>query len=96
MNTEIQTKLEQLALKRSVAFCYQCHRQAPTGRCATCGSDDLMHEMAGVGCEYGTSWIVEEVLRAELTAVNTDEAFEDSVSQCYPETTKVGWLELVS
>jgi hypothetical protein len=52
MNTEIQTKLDQLALKRSVAFCYQCYRQAPTGRCVTCGSDDLMREMAGVGCEW--------------------------------------------
>ena len=94
MNTEIQKKLEQQALKRSVAFCYQCYRQAPTGRCVTCGSDDLMREMAGVGCEYGASWIVEEILRAELTSVNTRAAFEESVSQCYPETTKIGWLEL--
>ncbi len=26
--------------------------------------------------------------------MNTSEAFEESVSQCYPETTTIGWLEL--
>ena len=53
MNTEIQNKLEQLALKRSFPFCYSCYERAPSGRCKTCGSDDLMRELAGEGCEYG-------------------------------------------
>ena len=94
MKTEIQEKLEQLALKKSIPFCYSCYRQARTGRCITCGSDDLMRELPGVGCEYGTDWIIREILRTELTPVNTEEAFEESVRQCYPETVTVAWMEL--
>lgn len=94
MNTEIQEKLEQLALKKSIPFCYQCYRQAPSGRCTTCGSDDLMRELPGVGCEYGTDWIIREIVTAELTPVDTDEAFEESIRQCYPETVQVLWIAL--
>jgi len=28
------------------------------------------------------------------TSVDLESAFEDSVRSCYPETTKVGWLEV--
>ena len=94
MNTEIQNKLEQLALKRSFPFCYSCYERAPPGRCKTCGSDDLMRELAGEGCEYGTEWIIESILKSELTQVDSSAAFEESIRDCYPVTTKVGWLEL--
>ncbi|HCM41625.1 MAG: hypothetical protein A2070_00950 [Bdellovibrionales bacterium GWC1_52_8] len=94
MKTEIKEKLEQLAIKKSIPFCYSCYRQAPTGRCKTCGSDDLMREMPGVGCEWGTDWIIREILSTELTPVNTEEAFEESVRQCYPETVTVAWMEM--
>jgi hypothetical protein len=53
MKTEIQERLDKLAFKRSFPFCYGCSRRAPSGRCETCHSDDLMLEMEGVGCEYG-------------------------------------------
>ena len=94
MKTEIKEKLEQLAIKKSIPFCYSCYRQAPTGRCKTCGSDDLMRERPGVGCEWGTDWIIREILSTELTPVNTEEAFEESVRQCYPETVTVAWMEM--
>lgn len=94
MKTEIQNKLHQLALKKSIPFCYGCYQNAPTGRCESCGSDDLMRHLPGVGCEYGTEWIIQHILETELTAVNTEEAFEESVRQCYPEETKVGWMTL--
>ena len=42
MNTEIQKKLETLAYNRSKPFCYGCYEEAPSGRCLSCGSDDLM------------------------------------------------------
>ena len=93
MNTEIQERLEKLAFKKSFPFCYQCYRRAPTGRCEICCSDDLMLEMEGVGCEYGTQWIFEAILDVELTPVDLSEEFEESVRQCYPETTKVAWME---
>lgn len=91
MNTEIQNRLHQLALKRSLPFCYNCYRKAPSGICNTCGSDDLMREMEN-GCEFGTDWIIESILATELTPVDLNEEFEEFVRQIYPETTTVGWM----
>ena len=85
--------LSQIAQSKSVPFCYGCYAKAPTGRCTICGSDDLMLEYPGCGVEYGTEWIIREILRAHLTPANTLEAFEQSVSECYPETVKIGWIE---
>ncbi len=93
MNEEINVRLDQLAFHRSIAFCYGCYVEAPTGRCHQCGSDDLMRSIRGIGCEYGTSWIIEHILEAELTAANLEEAFEQMVRDCYPENTKVAWAE---
>lgn len=90
---EITTRLEKLAYNKTTAFCYSCYCQAPSGLCLRCGSDDLMRELPGVGVEYGVDWVIESLLR-DLAAVNTAEAFAESVSQCYPETTEVGWLKL--
>lgn len=94
MNTEIQKQLHELALKKSKPFCYHCYKVAPTGRCSTCSSDDLMRLLPEVGCEYGTEWIIEHILKEELTPVDLDETFEDSIRSCYPETVQVGWMNL--
>lgn len=94
MKTEIQKQLEQIAFKNSVPFCYNDYTECPTGRCSKCGSDDLMRLVHGVGCEYGTDWIVKSILEAELEPVDLEESFEESVRECYSETTKVGWMEL--
>lgn len=53
MNSEIKTELEKIAYQKSNPFCYHCYSSAPTGRCTTCLSDDLMREVKGVGVEYG-------------------------------------------
>lgn len=58
MNSELQTKLESLAFQKSIPFCYGCYTEAPTGRCNSCGSDDLIRLLPGIGCEYGTEWII--------------------------------------
>lgn len=94
MKTEIQQKLEQLAFQRTTAFCYSCYIKAPNGICPQCHSDDLMRHLDGVGCEYGTDWVIKHILQEELTPVDTDEAFEDSVRSCYPENVQVGWMNL--
>ena len=94
MKTEIQQKLEQLAYQRTTAFCYSCYIKAPNGVCPQCHSDDLMRHLDGVGCEYGTDWVIKHILQEELTPVDTDEAFEDSVRSCYPENVQVGWMNL--
>lgn len=93
MNSEIKTQLEKLAFKRSKPFCYSCYEEAPTGCCQHCGSDDLMRLMPEVGCEYGTDWIIEQILKTELIVANLEESFEQSIRDCYSETTKVAWCE---
>lgn len=52
-----------------------------------------MYELPGVAVEFGTDWLVREILREQLTPANTLEAFEESVAECYPETVKIGWIE---
>jgi len=52
-----------------------------------------MLEYPNCGVEYGVEWIIREILREQLTQVNTLEAFEQSVAECYPETVKIGWVE---
>ena len=94
MNSEIQQKLNELALKRSKPFCYTCYKEAPTGCCKTCCSDDLMRITENDGPEYGTEWVIENILASEITPVDLDKAFEDMICECYPETTKVGWLDM--
>ena len=34
------------------------------------------------------------MIKENLTPVNADQAFEDSVSQCFPETTTLGWMQV--
>ena len=94
MKPEIQERLEQLAFNRTTPFCYGCYVKAPKGVCPHCHSDDLMRHLEGVGVEWGTDWVIKHILQEELTAIDPDEAFEDSIRGCYPEETVVGWLKL--
>lgn len=93
MNNEIFEQLKELAFKRSIPFCYSCYKEAPTGCCKVCGSDDLMRLVVGIGCEYGTDWIIKHILETELEQIDLEEAFEQLIRDCYPETTKVAWCE---
>jgi hypothetical protein len=91
---DLKARLEKLAFEKTIPFCYSCYRRAPTGRCERCGSDDLMRELPGHGVEWGLDWVVRSLIQDNLIPANTEEAFEESVSQCYPETMTVGWLQL--
>lgn len=92
MKSEIQEKLTQFAFSKTTPFCYGCYQDAPSGRCPSCDSDDLMRHLHGVGCEYGTDWVIKSILESELTPVDMEAAFEEYIRQCYPEDTKVGWM----
>lgn len=94
MNTEIQKQLEKIAYNKTNPFCYSCYQECPEGRCQSCGSDDLMRLLPGNGCEYGTDWVIKELLQENLNPVDLEEAFEQMISESYPETTTVGWMEL--
>lgn len=92
MNSELRQQLKNLALKRTIPFCYSCYQQAPTGVCKSCHSDDLMRLLPGHGCEYGLEWVIAAILREELTPVDTASAFEEFVRSCYPEEIRAGWM----
>ena len=92
MKTEIKKKLEELANKRTIPFCYSCYEEAASGTCKSCGSDDLMRLLPGVGVEYG-DWAVEHILREALTPVDVDQAFEDFMREAYSETITIGYLQ---
>jgi len=85
--------LTQIAISKAIPFCYGCYTRAPSGRCTKCLSDDLMFELPQVGVEYGTDWLRREILREHLTPADTNEAFEQSVAECYPERVQIGWIE---
>lgn len=90
---EIETNLEKIAFARTTPFCYSCYEKAPSGRCLTCGSDDLMRHLGDIGVEYGTDWVIKSIIHEELTAIDVKEAFEESISDCYESTVKIGWIE---
>lgn len=96
MKSEIQEKLEQLALNRTTPFCYGYYIQVPKGVCPECHSDDLMRHLAGVGVDWGTMWVIKHILQEELAPVDSDEIFEESIRQCYSEETTVGWMKFDS
>ena len=93
MKTEIQQKLEKLAYQKTVPFCYSDYIECPSGRCKKCGSDDLQRLYRGVGNEYGVDWVIKEILREELTPVDCKQVFEEFMSECYPETIDIGFLQ---
>ncbi len=94
MNSELKSKLEKLALQKSKPFCYSCYQTCPTDVCPTCQSDDLMR-LTPNGCEYGLDWVIKEIINENLSSINTDDAFEESVrSTLENETIQVGWMKL--
>ena len=90
----IYNQLTALAFQVSKPFCYLCYREIKTSHCPKCGTDEFMRIMDGVGCEYGTEWVIEEILRQHLEPVNQEETFESMIEDCYPTDTKVAWVEL--
>jgi len=93
MNSELKSKLENLAYKKTIPFCYGCYQEASTGVCESCHSDDLMRLLPGVGCEYGTRWVIESLISEALEPVDTDAAFTDLMQDCYSEPVKIGFME---
>ena len=87
-------QLTVLAFQESKLFCYLCYREIKTSHCPKCGTDDFMRLLEGVGVEYGTEWVIEDILKKHLEPVNENKVFEEMMEGCYPTETKVGWLEL--
>lgn len=90
---ELQKRLEAVAWKKSKPFCYGCYKEAPTGRCMGCFSDDLMRLVDGVGVEWGIEWVVKHLVEQNVEEADTESAFEESVRECYPEEVTIGWIK---
>lgn len=91
---EIMRDLNRIAMHRSRPFCYTCYKTAPSGRCTTCGSDDLMREVPGVGVEYGTSWIVPHVLEeSEVSPIDEEAAFQEYMEEAFSEPVTICGME---
>jgi len=68
-------------------FCYGCYKVVDGDNCPTCGSDDFMRHLSGVGVEYGTEWIIDHIIETKLEAIDGEELFEELLDECYPEIT---------
>jgi hypothetical protein len=93
---EIKTNLEKIAYLKTTPFCYSCYKDAPTGVCKSCLSDDLMRKLENFGVEFGTDWVIEQLLNENLEIVDVSESFEQMIEDCYGEETQVGFLKLLT
>jgi len=89
---ELQKQLDKLAYQKSTPFCYACYKSAPTGRCATCGSDDLMREDEN-GVEYGIAHVVKGFLD-NIAVIEVSMLHADMIKDVYGETSQVGFMHL--
>lgn len=92
MNEELNEKLKNLAHEKTIAFCYSCYQDAPTGRCSHCMSDDLMRHLPSHGVEYGYDWVIKALLNEHVEVADTEESYNQMLEDCYGETTKIGFL----
>lgn len=91
--SEILEKLTRLAYKRATPFCYNDYIKCPTGVCPICSSDDLMLITNDDGPEYGVDWIIERIIKEELTPVDLENAFEESHDDIYGNEIAVAWCK---
>lgn len=45
-----------------------------------------------LGVEYGIEWVCEHLVKENVKPADTASSFEDSVSECFPEEVKIGWI----
>ena len=85
-------QLVAIARQRTHPFCLGCYERAPSGRCATCGSDDLGVELPGSGVDWTCDWVVREILTGHLEPADLTQAVEQFVADCWGETVPVAWI----
>ena len=94
---KIKEALTERAQDESHPFCYNDYIRVKVNAegeyfCPKCGSDDLMREVDGAGCEYGYDWVIEHLVSTEGEAVDISELYRDLLDECY-EPVKFGELE---
>ena len=81
----IQERLEEAAFKVTDNFCYGCYQVVEGIHCPTCGSDDFMRHLEGVGVEYGTGWVIDSLVKEHCEPIDPEELFEQMLDDCYEE-----------
>ena len=92
MNEELKEKLNALAFDMTDNFCYGCYKVVKGDKCPSCGTDDFMRHLHGVGVEYGTDWVIEHLIKEHCSSIDAEEQFEELLSETC-ETVKIGSLE---
>jgi hypothetical protein len=91
LSDDLRERLDEIAFKVTENFCYGCYHVVKADHCPTCGSDDFMRHLDGVGVEYGTDWVIEHLIREHCDPIDEEEAYEELLDECYPEV-KIGDL----
>lgn len=51
-----------------------------------------MRLVSGVGVDWNCDWLIEHLLKENLSAVDLDEGFENFMGEVYPEPTVAGFM----
>jgi hypothetical protein len=92
--SEIKENLEKIAYEKTIPFCYSCYKEAPSGTCKTCHSDDLMRLLPDFGCEFGIDWVIPIILEENCKPLyhsDLEERFLDMLNECYEKVTIGGY-----
>ena len=92
-NQDLYNDLVKYALQISKPFCYNCYKIAESGTCEHCHSDDLMRHVEDYGMEYGTKWIIEDVILNKFTEIDFDEKFEEYLYERYSDRVSICGVE---
>jgi predicted RNA-binding Zn-ribbon protein involved in translation (DUF1610 family) len=93
MTDELKEQFTELAYEKTEPFCYGCYHvvKANVNKeyfCPTCGSDDLMRHMEGVGVEWGISWVIEHLIEVECEKIEfEDNQYDEMLDDCHPIVT---------
>ena len=90
---ELKNNLEKIAFQKSTPYCCLCQADAPSGVCESCHSDDLMKRTDN-GVDWGTDWVISDLVEEHLSPIDGEEYFEASMKDCYSDEVKIGWLTL--
>ena len=92
INDDLKERLNALAFDITDNFCYSCYKVVKGEKCPSCGTDDFMRHLQGVGVDYGTDWIIEHLIKEHCGPIDAEEQFEEQINETC-ETVKIGILE---
>ena len=77
INDDLKEKLTALAFDITDNFCYGCYQVVKDENCPSCGTDDFMRQLEGVGVEYGVDWVIEHLIKEHCNRILSNNKVED-------------------